>query len=155
MEKAQAAQKRHADNRRRDAEFQEGQYVLLSTRNLRLPAYSSHKFKPRYIGPFKVERTRGVTVTLALPPELRIHPTFHASLVKAYRGPGDAACQLRMPVVEPEEDVEYEVERILRHRVVKGKKEFLVRWKYFDAGSDSWEPASNLQNARAVLNDYL
>ncbi|XP_039276718.1 heterochromatin protein 1-like [Nilaparvata lugens] len=39
---------------------------------------------------------------------------------------------------------EYEVEKLIKSRVFKGKTEYLVRWKGYSPRSDSWEPAKNL-----------
>ncbi|KAH7732296.1 dnaJ subfamily B member 4 [Aphelenchoides avenae] len=43
--------------------------------------------------------------------------------------------------VEPQQ---YEVEQILKSRLVKGKTEYLVHWKGFPSSEDTWEPEANL-----------
>ena len=53
LRSAQAQQKRHADRRRRHVEFDVGDQVLLSTRNLKLLA-PSRKLQDRFVGPFTV-----------------------------------------------------------------------------------------------------
>ena len=55
-------------------------------------------------------------------------------------------------VVEGEE--EWEVEKILNKRKVRGKEKFLVRWKGFMAEEDTWESQENLQNARDLLREF-
>ena len=52
MKKAQEYQKRYFDAHHRQLEFEAGQKVLLSTKNLKLPG--SRKLHPRWVGPFKV-----------------------------------------------------------------------------------------------------
>ena len=50
--RAQASQKRYADGRRRDVNFNVGDLVLLATKNLRLQG--PRKLQDRFVGPFKV-----------------------------------------------------------------------------------------------------
>ena len=53
LRRAQASQKRYADRRRRHVEFEVGDRVFLSTRNLRLLT-PSRKLQDRFVGPFKI-----------------------------------------------------------------------------------------------------
>ena len=39
---------------------------------------------------------------------------------------------------------EYEISRILGHRVARGVKQYLVGWKGYDDYENSWIPASNM-----------
>lgn len=43
-----------------------------------------------------------------------------------------------------EEEEEYEVEDIIDHKTVRGKLQYLIRWKGYDADNDSWEPESTV-----------
>ncbi|KAI2652628.1 Transposon Tf2-8 polyprotein [Labeo rohita] len=77
--------KSFADARRRAApNYQPGDLVWLSTRDLRL-RLPCRKMSPRYIGPLRILRQiNDVTFQLQLPPRYRIHPTFHVSLLKHF-----------------------------------------------------------------------
>jgi len=55
-------------------------------------------------------------------------------------------------IIEGEE--EWEVERILNKRRVRGKDKFLVRWKEFTAESDTWEGRENLENAKEAIKEF-
>lgn len=49
---------------------------------------------------------------------------------------------------------EYEVERIISHKMVKKTQHFLIRWKGFDETFDTWEKETNL-SCPLILSAYL
>ncbi|KAF7995468.1 hypothetical protein HCN44_006575 [Aphidius gifuensis] len=49
---------------------------------------------------------------------------------------------------------EYEVERIVDARTIKGKRQFLVRWKGYSEDSDTWEGEDGLRCPR-LIEEYL
>lgn len=49
---------------------------------------------------------------------------------------------------------EYEVERILDCRTVNGKREYLIKWKEYDAKFNTWEPEENLTGCKQLLNRF-
>jgi hypothetical protein len=64
--------------------FQERDEMWLNIKNFQLPEGLSHKFLGPYAGPFKVlENKLFDTYKLELPENLRVHPTFHVSLLKS------------------------------------------------------------------------
>jgi hypothetical protein len=82
---AQQKQKQHADRTRRDALFNEGEEVLLSTENLniRYTGGRTPKLAPRYIGPFTVlKRLTPVAYRLSLLRSWRCHNVFHISYLE-------------------------------------------------------------------------
>mmetsp|Transcript_34693 Transcript_34693/g.136746 ORF Transcript_34693/g.136746 Transcript_34693/m.136746 type:complete len:281 (-) Transcript_34693:109-951(-) len=83
---AQERQRFYYDRGKKDVHFKQGDYVLLSTRNLHLP--DSKVFRPRYIGPFKILQKIGeVAYKLELGATFDIHDVFHVSLLRKFNGP--------------------------------------------------------------------
>ena len=160
LEAAQHRQKAYADQHRIETEFQVGQRVLLSTKNLKVKSSGTRKFLPKFIGPFKVlKRVGPVAYELELPPAYKFHDVFHVSLLEKFHESGDY--QPPPPTVMLEGEDEFEVESILMHRTVKThsnskntKIEFLVQWRGFDARHSTWEPQQNCVNCPEVVQQY-
>ena len=86
----QVSNDRNAENfnkNRPEFEFEDGDLVMLSTKNLPIKRGRVKKFAPKYIGPFKIAaaKSKGHAYRLDLPPEWsKLHHTFHVSLLKPY-----------------------------------------------------------------------
>ena len=148
LRRAQEQQKKYADKRRRDVEFQVGDEVLLSTKTLPVvvAAGGSSKLGPLYCGPFVVLERHRTSYKLELPPHMKVHPVFHISQLKLYRRPSDAArtYQKPGPVIVDQETEEYEVDEVINHRKRKRgrktKNEYLIVWKGYPVHESTWEP---------------
>lgn len=157
--KAQAQQKAQVDKHRRAVPFAVGDSVLLSTANLDLrhPG-KTRKLLPRWLGPFVITRQAGaVSFELALtPPYKRLHPVFHASLLRPFV-PSDAAqFPARGTPAPPPPDMaggdeqtfvaaEIRGKRVRRARNGRRVTEYLVHWEGYSDDDDTWEPARHLK----------
>lgn len=166
---AQQKQEKYANQHRRHVEFKVGDKVMLSGADLNLKSVVTPKLSERYIGPFTVKRVVSpLDYELELPPSLRIHPVFHVSKLRAFKDserfdPHRPALPDRPPPVSNsnnEEEAEYEVESILRHRMAKyGRrkqlyKQYLVKWKGYPEWESTWEWADQLDHAKDVVDAY-
>jgi hypothetical protein len=83
LEKAHKRYKDFANKFRQKVKFQEEDEVWLNIKNLQLQKGLNHKFLGPYACPFKVlENKIFDTYKLKLPKNLKVHPTFHVSLLK-------------------------------------------------------------------------
>ena len=150
-------QKHYADLKRTPVHFKPGDWVLLSSKNLRFKT-GTPKLLPRWVGPFQIQKSVGhQAYELVLPARWKVHDTFHVSSLEAYRT--DGTVQPPPPAELLEGDEEYEVECIKGHRPLnsgKGRKrfEYLVSWRGFSSEHDTWEPDSNLKNAPGAIQLY-
>ena len=54
-----------------------------------------------------------------------------------------------------EENEEYEVEAILAHKVIRGTRRYLIKWRGYASAENSWEPEQHLiPNAVDLLAAY-
>ncbi|KAK3551028.1 hypothetical protein QTP70_011524 [Hemibagrus guttatus] len=96
---------------------------------MRLPC---RKLSPRFIGPFTItQQVNPVTYRLQLPPEYKIHPVFHVSLLKPHHPsvfpptePGEA--EEPSPPLIMDEGSAYLVRDILDSRRHGGRLDYLV-----------------------------
>ena len=89
--------KRYADQKRRDVDFNCGEWVLVKLRPHRQTSakgsqHTSGKLSKRFYGPFRIlERIGPVAYRLHLPEGACIHPVYHVSALKQFKGPPDRA----------------------------------------------------------------
>jgi hypothetical protein len=142
-------------------EFNVGDRVWLSTKNLRKHGEKCRKLLPKYMGPFTITARIGKSAyRLHLPPTMhRLHPVFHVGLLVPYhpRPDGaedtivfDAVREELDPAMDSQTPVPsgMEYQRILRHRdgELDGRnvRDYLVVCREGSDTSDKWLPAEQL-----------
>ncbi|KAL6223429.1 hypothetical protein ACLB2K_006816 [Fragaria x ananassa] len=110
----QSRQKSYANVRRKDLEFQVGDWVFLKLSPWKgvVRFGKRGKLSPRYIRPYEIiERVGSLAYRLALPSELsRIHNVFHVSMLRKYIA--DPSHVLEEQPISLQKDLSYEEEPV-------------------------------------------
>jgi hypothetical protein len=118
----------YLDRKRRPEEFQVGDFVMLSTKNIR---EFHNKLAPLWIGPLKiVYKLAFDTYELELPERFnKVHPRFHVSKLKRVDGVQDNSQALRRinayedPMVS---DSELQIDQIVDHKMRYKKPHYRI-----------------------------
>ena len=178
------------------APFTTDDLVLVSKAAFRTSSASDDlkKFDDRWFGPYPITRVINPNAyEVDLPDSFRKHRVINVGFLHPYRQshrfPRLHPDFLRPPAESddsppalldsdlPEQRPEYEVEAILRHRLVKSSKgqsttrqtvtqqlnisrdphdyEFLVKWKGYPRYESTWEPYAHLDRAMDRLKEYV
>jgi len=150
--------KKFANRRQREKEeYRVGDLVLLSTKDLKwqMKGRRSEKLIEHFVDPYKV---KGIissnAIELELSKSIRIYPVVNISRVQLYKPQveGQKKTPPKPVIIEGEE--EFEIEKILNKRMIRGKKKFLVRWKGYTVEEDTWENRENLENAKELVKEF-
>lgn len=121
--------------------FKVGSYVLVKPTDT-----TRDKFAPRWLGPFKII-TSGDTMIEVL--------TINGNVLKVHVSrcrPFILSQTLSPETISQDGGEWWFVEQIKKHRRVKGKLEFHVKWQ--NSEDITWEPLSHLKNC-VILDEYL
>lgn len=102
----------------------------------------------QYFGPFLIVAIAGsVAYTLQLPPSRKIHPTFHVSLLKAFKGDKLVKCyplpefsMENKPIITPIAIIATGVQNDQGHPI----KQVLVQWSHNQMEDATWENLADL-----------
>lgn len=119
------------------------------------------KLDDKHFGPFKIlEKVGRSSYKLNIPKTWRnIHNVFNEVLLTPYFSP-EFPNQPKNTNLPPEdvggEELEYEVEKIVDAKEDKRSKKVLykVKWKGYGPHEMTWEPVSNLENAKGAIKEF-
>ena len=141
--------------------FEVGDYVWLDSKKINIDV-PTRKLGDLRLGPYKVLERRGdLSYRLELPKDLsRLHDVFHVDKLTPWKG-NDVNGILPPPpepVVLEDGELEYEVEEILNSaiggRAPNKFTKYRVKWRGYDASHNTWEPESNLEGARELIEEF-
>ncbi len=121
--------------------------VYLRTDNIHVKQRSK-KLNNKSIKLFKIKRNiKRLSYELDLLKKMQIHSVFHAFMLQC--------CNqfillqtIKTPVKLNEK---YQVENILKQRMISGKTHYLVKWKEYNTSENTWELKENLHNCARTL----
>ena len=107
------------------------------------------------MGPYAIEEVvSSNTVKLRLPSSMRIHPVVNVSRIVHYKEQVEGQKKEEGKLVEVKGVEEWEVEKILNKKKIRGVEKYLVWWKEFTAEGDTWERIENLKNAEEAIKEF-
>jgi len=113
------------------------------------------KLMERYVGLYVIEEVvLSNIVKLQLPISMRIHLVVNVSRIVWYKKQVKRQKKEEGKPIEVEGVEEWEVEKILNKKKMRGVEKYLVRWKRFMAEGDTWERKENLKNAEELIEEF-
>jgi transposase InsO family protein len=158
LKASQATYARYANlNRIPNPPFKEGDKVWLIKRHI-FTTRPSDKLDSKRLGPFVIEKKISNTAfRLKLPASMKIHPTFHVSLLESYIPntlPSRQPLSAPDPEVLPTGEEAYEVEKILDSRIRYRKLMYFVHWTGYPVEERSWTPATDFHDDDSLVVDF-
>jgi len=156
LKKTQEVMKRQADKGRKETEdWKKGDRVILSTKDLLFKERPVKKLVDRYVGLYTIEEVVSTNaVKLRLPALMRIHPVVNISQIVRYKEQVKRQKRKEGKPMEVDGVEEWEVEKILNKKKIRGVEKYLVCWKRFMVEHDTWERREDLGNAKEVLQEF-
>jgi hypothetical protein len=160
---AQQQQAHHHNKGRTVATFKVGDLVLLSNKYIRPPhlqTKGSKKLRSKFIGPFPITRKASPTsYELDLPTNIGAHPVVNAEYLRPYHGNPDRFRGREQPPPAPTfndktQELEYIVDKIVNHRVRRGKTEYLLHWQGYADHDNTWDKEDNLAKFSELVKAY-
>ena len=134
--------------------FKEGDRVYVINKNFKSRKRPSKKLDHKKLGPFLVLAiVSEVDVRLKLPRSMKkTFPIFHVSLLEP--AAPSIALNTTDEIDKDDEEIEYELEKILGMKGSGRNLRYLVRWKGCAPDEDTWEPLKHLRHAHRAVEEF-
>jgi len=114
-------------SRKETEKWKKGDRILLSTKDLVFKERPTKKLTERYVGPYVIEEVVSTNaVKLRLPSSMRIHLVVNVSQIVRYKEQVKEQRKEEGKPVEVEGIKEWEVEKILNKKKIRGVEKYLV-----------------------------
>jgi hypothetical protein len=137
--------------------FKVGRHVWLNAQHLKIKS-KSQKLNPKRLGPFKVlDRVGDLDYRIELPPIMNLHNVFHADQLTCTTINKMYAKLPQPDPIEIDGNLKFEVEKILdsKHdRRYSSGILYLVRWKGYRLGGETWKGIKNLKHTKKAIADF-
>ena len=156
LREIQEEMKRYVDRKRKETEvWKKGDQVLLSTKDLVFKERPSKKLMEQYVGLYAIEKViSSNAVKLQLSSSIRIHPVVNVSQVVHYKEQVKGQKKKERKPAEIEGVEEWEVEKILNKKKIRGVQTYLIWWKGFTVKGDTWKRRENLKNTEELIKKF-
>jgi hypothetical protein len=105
-----------------------------------------------------LEKKLSDTYKLKLSKNLRVHPTFHVSLLKSVAHDASRPNQEHKSRPSPNlvhNEPKFEMEAVLKARQLRGReREYLVKWKGYHPIEASWVNESDMEHAQEAIEEF-
>jgi len=151
---------RNYNRRHKAISFAVGDKVYLRLgHGYKLQGIPKAKLGDQRTGPFRIaEKIGELAYRLELPETWKVHPVISVAQLELYRpDPFERAPAPPTPVVvdgEEEHEIETIIRSAMRGRGRRREKHYLVRWKGYGPEFDEWIPASELEHAAEVVQEF-
>ena len=157
MEEAQKNMKWQFDKKRRNSQgLKVDNHVWLENKNIQLN-WPLKKLNNKRYEPFRITKDIGSRAfQLELPERWIIHNIFNENLLTWCMEPkfkGQYEDPASLPIIINEEE-EYEVEEVRKHRKWERGTQYLVHWKGYGNKHNQWIAESGLPHAKDTIEDY-
>lgn len=155
LKDSQEAMKRFADRKRLDIQYNVGDWVYLSSSDLRTTR-PSKKLSHTFIGPFEISaKINDNAYRLKLPVRYKIHRVFNVSkLLPAVHNRFSSTMPSEPPPELVDESWEYEVEEILDSRKSRGKLQYFIHWRGYNESERTWEKSEMCANCPELVKAF-
>ncbi|XP_055961457.1 uncharacterized protein LOC126678232 [Mercurialis annua] len=159
LETTFSRQKSYADPKKKEIEFQVGDYVFLKVSPMKsvIRFGKRGKLSPKYVGPYEIiERIGAVAYKLDLPLDMsQVHPVFHISMLRKYIA--DPSHVIQPQAVEVNGELSYEeqpveiVDTQLRKLRTKEIPMVKVLWRNHSVEECTWETEADMRQRYPYL----